>query len=251
MAGNQKLELEVYVVNKHVNRLMAVILCLVLAVTLMSTMVAGATDGTPLKSWFHNEQLEADLAGIRERQAAAHDMAEAARALGMEENCDIIQTAKQIWHEADKEAAIIQTKLVEMDERSRKYNYELFQPTNLSAEAFDYLLDGSKLAGHGQDFYELEQTYQVNGLFALAVAKVESGLGSSKLAVNKNNYYGMIGNSFNSPHDGILAFGRLMNKSIYHGKPLNAIARIYCPPTAGAWAATVTSLMGSYWAKLS
>lgn len=229
-------------------RFVAALLCLTLLVGLMVSAMAA---GTAKQSWFRYEQVEADLQAVQERKDAAHDMAEAARALGMEEDCDIIQTAKEIWHKADEEVAALQEELDRLDNKGYAYNFQLFQPTNLSAEAFDYLLAGSKLAGHGSDFCELEQTYQVNGLFAMAVAKVESGLGSSKLAVKKNNYYGMLGNSFETPHDGILAFGRLMNHPTYHNKTLTAISRTYCPPTAGKWANAVTSIMLAYWNKLS
>lgn len=227
----------------------ALFLCL--GILVGAVMVSAATGGIAKAKWFMCEELKSTLAETQERMDAAHDMAEAARALGMPETDHVIVLAKAIWNEASWEAEAAKSSLSGLTCEGHVYSYELFQSTHLTEEAFDYLLAGSALAGHGADFVALEESYGVNGLFALAVAKVESGLGRSKLAVKKNNYYGMLGNSFADPHEGILAFGRLMNKGSYYGRSLDAIARTYCPPTAEAWANAVRNLMGTYWVKLS
>lgn len=237
--------------KKRLGRFLALALSLCIMLGIFAFPKAEAVYGYANRRWFLCEELNNTLTETQERMAAAHDMAEAARALGLPESSDVILLAKSIWNTANQEQEAAQAALDSLHCDSHAYSYELFKPTNLSVEAFDHLLEGSALAGHGKEFRELEELYGVNGLFAMAVAKVESGLGRSKLAVNKNNYYGMLGNSFATPREGILAFGRLMNKKAYYGKSLDAIAKTYCPPTAAAWSDAVTDLMSTYWVRLT
>lgn len=235
----------------NIRRSIAAILCSVLMLAGWALPDARATSGHIKSQWCRCSELQEAISEASDRMDAAHSMAQSARALGIEENDTIIQTAKQIWNSANTKKATAAQQLKTMECGTHDYHYDLFRPTNLSVAAFDYLLKGSKLEGCGEYFQELENTYGVNGLFAMAVAKVESGLGRSKLAVNKNNYYGMIGNSFATPQEGVLAFGKLMNKPLYHDKSLEAIARTYCPPTYKQWASSVVAIMGQYWGKLA
>lgn len=230
------------------NRIICGLLTLVFAVTSVCSVSASNIDS----QWFSVDTaaIEAQISEASFRMENAHIMAESARILGMDEACETIVLAKNIWHEAEAEVKLLVEELQSLQSK-REPSYELFQATGLSVEAFNVMLSGSNLAGHGADFYELEQTYNINGVFAIAVAKTESGLGRSKLAINKNNYYGMLGCSFGSVHEGILAFGRLMNKPLYHGRALESIAETYCPPTSNEWAATVKACMNGYWSKLS
>ena len=223
-----------------------------LAATILCGVASPAYATSIDGKWFSANQAEikAQIDEATERMSHAHTMAESARALGMDEGCEAIQTAKLIWHESEKETQELTLKL-EQAKQPKAPSFELFQATGLNAEAFNLMLSGSGLAGHGADFVELENTYGINGVFAIAVAKVESGLGSSHLAMKKNNFFGMIGNSFSSDREGVLAFGRLMNKPVYHGKPLDVIARTYCPPTAVEWTSAVKACMSRYWNKLA
>ena len=47
-------------------------------------------------------------AGWIERQETAHQMAECARALGLPEECETIQTAKEIWNESQTQIMLIE-----------------------------------------------------------------------------------------------------------------------------------------------
>lgn len=198
-----------------------------------------------------------ELEGMLEEKAAvmsdASSMADSARSLGMSENSETIQTAKYFWDEANESKQqieqVLEQKKAELNKRV--FSFDVFTKTNLSADDFNKLLAGTPLAGHGQDFYDMEQAWSVNGLFALSVGRTESSLGSSNLARNKNNYFGMKGCSFSSPHDGIMYFGELMNKPIYRGKSIESIAKIYCPPTHSHWAAQNRSFMQQFWNKLN
>lgn len=192
-------------------------------------------------------ELETKMASHQQIMRDAHDMADAARALGMSENSITIQLAQGYYQEA-KDSCLILRELIE--QKQPVFTFDVFTKTNLSAAAFNQLLEGTAMAGHGQDFYDMEQEWNVNGLFAMSVARTESGLGTSNLARNKNNYFGMLGCSFSSPRSGILYFGQLMNKPWYQGKSIENIAQTYCPPTWKQWASQNRSFMESFWNRI-
>ena len=123
-----------------------------------------------------------------------------------------------------------------------------FYITYTTIEEYDYILKGTNLEGYGYCFKMIEEEYGVNGLFAMAVATQESGLGRSALAKSNNNFYGMKSGStswakFNSKESGILYFGKLMNKSLYKGKTISQIAPIYCNEE---WGGKVSSIITRY-----
>ena len=127
-----------------------------------------------------------------------------------------------------------------------------FYITHTTVEEYDYILKDTRLEGYGYCFKKIEDEYGVNGLFAMAVATLESGLGKSSLGQNNNNFYGIRGNGsswakFESVESGILYFGKLMNNSLYYGKTIKKIAPIYCNDD---WADKVSSIMTRYINKL-
>lgn len=131
-------------------------------------------------------------------------------------------------------------------------SYNPFVKSMISVDEYNKILSGTGLEGCGQSFYNMEQTYNVNGLFAVAVAFHESGYGKYK--ANTNNFYGMRGNngwmSFSSPDANIQYFGQLMNKSLYKGKSIDGIGAVYCPGTSSSWASAVRSMMYNSFAKI-
>lgn len=131
-------------------------------------------------------------------------------------------------------------------------SYNPFIKSNLSVEQYNIILKGTGLEGCGQSFYNMEQSYDVNGLFAIGVAFHESAYGRAK--ANTNNFYGMRGNNgwmaFSSPDENIQYFGRLMNKSLYYGKSIVNIGKIYCPGTYDSWASKVKFMMRSSFDKI-
>ena len=130
--------------------------------------------------------------------------------------------------------------------------YNPFVKTGLTAEQFNTILAGTGLEGCGQSYYNMEQTYGVNGVFAISVAFHESGYGKYK--ANTNNFYGMRGNSgwmaFESPDANIQYFGKLMNKSMYYGKSILGIGQVYCPGTHTSWANAVKGMMDRCYKKV-
>lgn len=132
------------------------------------------------------------------------------------------------------------------------FTYNPYIKSNLSVEQYNKILAGTGLAGCGESYYRMEQEYNVNGLFALSVACLESGYGKHK--ANTNNFYGMRSSkgwmAFESPDANIQYFGKLMNKSLYKGKDILGIGATYCPGTHVDWANKVKSIMSNSFNKL-
>lgn len=117
----------------------------------------------------------------------------------------------------------------------------IFEKTNFSADQLNRILSKG-LSGYGEAFYNMEQKYNINAIFAISVAELESGNGTSYAFRNKNNAFGIgPGKRFDSVISGIEYFGQLMNKPLYYGKSISAVGNIYC--VGGNWANKVKSLM--------
>lgn len=129
------------------------------------------------------------------------------------------------------------------------FTYNPFQRSNLTVDQLNIILAGTGLAGYGQSFYTMEQTYGVNALFCIAVGAHESA--NFYKTANWNNYFGFRGSrgwmSFSSPDACIMYFGQLMTTRLYYGKSIDQIAPIYCN---SSWSGYVRSHMAEKWAKL-
>lgn len=125
------------------------------------------------------------------------------------------------------------------------FTYDPFTKVELSLEDINKILSHSSLNNYGQYFYDMQNTYNVNVIYAIAVAFLESGRGKYPCA--SYNYFGMIGKSYNSPEAGIHAFGKLMNNKLYYGKSIEQIAPIYCN---SAWAGKIKSMMQEVWSYI-
>lgn len=197
---------------------------------------------------------EVKVAIIKEQtiQKQASQMADIARELGINELSETIQSAKIFWEDANNAENKLQEVLEVKEELANRilFTYNINTKTNLSKQDFDSLLTGTQLEGFGQLFYNMEQTYNVNGLFAIAVAKTESGLGISNIAKSNNNYFGMIGKNFITPKECIMHFGDLMNNPLYYGKSIEDVAKKYCPPTWEDWAKQNKQFMFDFWTQL-
>lgn len=91
------------------------------------------------------------------------------------------------------------------------------------------LTKGTPLAGIEPALLKIETDYNCNALYALAVAKLESGIGTSVNARTKNNIYGILGKSdwlsYVSKSDSVISFGKIM-KSNYFSKGFVTLERI-------------------------
>ena len=133
------------------------------------------------------------------------------------------------------------------------FTYSVYTKSNLSVEQLNNALAGTYLAGCGQDFYDMEQLYNINALFAIGVSGAESSYG--KHQANKNNFWGRKASSskwmsFPTKRDSILSFGEYMNKSMYYGKSIENINKIYCPGDGGYWSRSVKKCMKDRWNKI-
>ncbi|WP_217596425.1 glucosaminidase domain-containing protein [Cohnella sp. GbtcB17] len=124
------------------------------------------------------------------------------------------------------------------------------------------LFKGTALAGHGIEdvVLEIEEEYGINALFTIAVMKLESGNGKSKLSRTKNNLFGLNATSgdpnnkafsFKTKADSVRKFGQLLSDK-YVDKGLTTIDKVaakYCPASS-SWAGKVKGIMKSDYRKL-
>lgn len=110
------------------------------------------------------------------------------------------------------------------------------------------LTKGTGLAGTEEAFLTIEKTNNVNALFAMAVAKHESGNGYSSLSTGQNNLFGLKGSngwmSFKSKSACIVFFGHMIQTN-YIRKGYNTPAKIG-PKYAGGsriWASQIIGYM--------
>lgn len=136
--------------------------------------------------------------------------------------------------------------------------FNLTQPSELSEDEFNLILLGSNMSGLGYIFEEIEKTYNINGLFILAIAMQESGLGSSNMAITKNNVTGYmaydsntgLAKRFKSFEDCLMTTSRLISKDYltkggkhYNGTSIFDINIKYCSQID--WSINLISIMFS------
>jgi beta-N-acetylglucosaminidase len=130
------------------------------------------------------------------------------------------------------------------------------EPSYLSVEDIAKLIRGTNLQGTEFAIYEIEKEYGVNALFTLAICKLESDLGSSSVAKNKNNLFGAKTDNgyirYTSKIESIKKFGQFM-KSLYIDQGLVTLKQInpkYCPPNS-EWKNKVASIMSTFISKIN
>ncbi|MEK0315848.1 glucosaminidase domain-containing protein [Cohnella sp. 56] len=123
------------------------------------------------------------------------------------------------------------------------------------------LFKGTALAGHGIEsvVLEIEEEYGINALFTIAVMKLESGNGKSRLSRTKNNLFGLNATSsadskafsFKSKGESVRKFGQLLSdKYVDKGyTTVDKVAQKYCPASS-SWAGKVMNIMKSDYRKL-
>lgn len=158
-------------------------------------------------------------------------------------------------------AAAAERQSWEPDADPAKPTSKVGEASNLTEDDIAELFDGTELEGHDieEAVLEVEEEYGINALFTVAVMKLESGNGKSKLAKNKNNLFGLNatggGNhkafSFETKGDSVRKFGQLLAKN-YVGKgytTIDKIAKKYCPANP-KWASLVLNIMKRDYNKL-
>jgi flagellum-specific peptidoglycan hydrolase FlgJ len=124
------------------------------------------------------------------------------------------------------------------------------------------ILKGTSLAGHDLEkaILEIEAEFGINAYFTIAVMKLESGNGKSRIAKDKNNLFGLnaidgdVYNkafSFKTKGDSVRKFGQLISKN-YLDKGYTTIEKVstkYCQANP-KWSGVVKGIMKSDYNKL-
>ncbi|WP_052476498.1 glucosaminidase domain-containing protein [Cohnella kolymensis] len=134
--------------------------------------------------------------------------------------------------------------------------------SGLTAGHIAEIFEGTALADHEleQAILEIEDEYGINAYFTIAVMKLESGNGSSRLAKKKNNLFGLNaidGDAFNrafsfeTKGDSVRKFGQLIaEKYVDKGYvTVEKVARKYCPANP-KWPGMVKSIMNDDFGKV-
>ena len=128
---------------------------------------------------------------------------------------------------------------------------DLRNPTCLTAENLDNHL-GGVLSGKGELFKQVEEKYNVNALFLVAVAMLESANGTSNRAITKKNCFGLRGKTFDNVDDCIDYVAMILSSETgyYYGRKkytLEKVGKTYAPewdnPGNKKWIPSVISLM--------
>ena len=138
---------------------------------------------------------------------------------------------------------------------------DITKKSGMTAEGFDLIIEemmndknkpNSKLIGMGKYLVEMEETYDVNGFFALGVSSFESGWGE-RYSANTNNLFGFSSGKMKMSGfgDSIIYFGQLMTKTdgyyFARGKTtISSISSVYCPPNHTKWATNINWMIGYY-----
>ena len=135
----------------------------------------------------------------------------------------------------------------EIEESKVVYNTtDIAHKSGYTEEQFDAIINKvftdmnkktTSLTTIGDSLYKVEQENDVNGLYLLGIASLESGWGTSGLATKNNNLYGLIGRKFNSVDECTEYMGSWL-RSAYIDKGLDTLSKIqtkYCPNGGSKW----------------
>lgn len=103
-------------------------------------------------------------------------------------------------------------------------NMQLNKPSGLTLEQFKKVLSDEKdknkiFENNAEYFYYIEKQYNINGIFVAAVGIHESGWGTSKIAIQKNNLFGY-GAYDSNPYNGAYEFTS-------YSESIDLIARVF------------------------
>lgn len=133
----------------------------------------------------------------------------------------------------------------------------LNRKTSFTASELDSALKGTKLEGLGPDFKRAEDELGVNAILLMAMAKHESGNGTSLLADEKNNLFGFNAidqdpineaSKFKTKGDSIMHVAKFLkenyldkNGRFYNGVSTEGIGQLYA--TDPDWSRKVSNMM--------
>lgn len=124
----------------------------------------------------------------------------------------------------EQKQTIAETKTKEQLLATLSINMQLNKPSGLTLEQFKKVLSDSKdknkiFENNAEYFYYIEKQYNINGIFVASVGIHESGWGTSKIAVQKNNLFGY-GAYDSNPYNGAYNFSN-------YSESIDLLARVF------------------------
>ena len=124
----------------------------------------------------------------------------------------------------EQKQTIAETKTKEQLLSTLSINMQLNKPSGLTLEQFKKVLSDSKdknkiFENNAEYFYYIEKQYNINGIFVASVGIHESGWGTSKIAVQKNNLFGY-GAYDSNPYNGAYNFSN-------YSESIDLLARVF------------------------
>lgn len=166
-----------------------------------------------------------------------------------------IQQIDEVIEETEENVEEI---ITEIETPTIEYNTtNITQKSGFTAEQFNTIIDtvltnlnkgSTKMTGIGEALYQVEQEYDVNGLYLLGIASLESGWGTSQYATERNNIYGLINKTFDSVDECTLYMGKLIRNS-YIDQGYDTLSKIqtkYCPSGGSKWINDITICTNRY-----
>ena len=151
--------------------------------------------------------------------------------------------------------------VIKEDVKEVTYNPDnLREKSNLSKEQIYNMLEGNNLQELADEYYEMEQKYNVNAIFLMALNMEESGHGSSSLAVNNNNLGGIKSRyggyaSFDSWASSLEYIASLIDEmyltetgAYYNGTSIYGVNVKYC--IGGNWAENLNTIANELISKV-
>ena len=182
---------------------------------------------------------------------------------------------------ASSTPSVIEENRIQRIKQKVSFDMELNQPSGLTLDDFKKVLSGDSrdknkiFESNAEVFYQLEEKYQINGLFVASVGVHESAWGTSRISMDKKNLFGY-GAYDSSPYTSAYTFetyqegielvaksfvkyyinpagtpiydGEVAKASYYNGPTLSGINVRYASDTE--WANKVFKTMKSFYDKL-
>lgn len=102
----------------------------------------------------------------------------------------ITEVERKTFYEEINQKFSIEESVEKVKNYDLSVDTDLRKKSNLSASDYDSMLKNTALYGLGNAFEEAEQTHNVNGLYLVGLACLESAYGTSGYARNRNNLVG-------------------------------------------------------------
>ena len=149
-----------------------------------------------------------------------------------------------------KEGTYISSKYIDDPEQlTITDQFNIYTDTDITEDDIEDIIDNNpNMEPISDNILSVQHDYGVNGCLLMAIATHESGRGKSKLALEKNNYFGLRAKdwlSFDNPMESV----EVAAKSIvsYNVNTIEEVGYIYCPDgNTRHWIDSVVSIMNEF-----